>query len=125
MLPKTGNDLHRAGVGDDIGGLLADALRLELGATHQAVKTVMQWTGASERSVKHWMAGTHAPRVAHLLALMRHSDGVLGRVLVAADRSDVLLAVEVAALRMKLIELLELLDALLPTPSAGEKIDGA
>ena len=31
---------------------IADALRRELGPTHQAIKTVMRWTGASERTAK-------------------------------------------------------------------------
>lgn len=31
---------------------ITDALRRELGPTHQAIKTVMRWTGASERTAK-------------------------------------------------------------------------
>lgn len=41
---------------------------------------------ASERSVKHWFAGSHAPRGRHLIALMRNSNPVLTRILVAAGR---------------------------------------
>src|SRR3546814_2028914 len=47
----------------------SEALVGHLGQTHQAVKIVMRWTGASERSVKHWLAGVHAPRGMHLLGL--------------------------------------------------------
>lgn len=32
--------------------MIASALRRELGESHRATKTVMRWTGASERSVK-------------------------------------------------------------------------
>lgn len=31
------------------------ALQKELGQSHRAIKTVMGWTGASERSVKNWI----------------------------------------------------------------------
>ena len=38
---------------------IAASLRKELGDTHQAVKIVMKWTGANERTVKKWLAGTN------------------------------------------------------------------
>lgn len=63
----------------------------------------MRWTGASERSVKQWLAGTHAPCGMHLLTLIRHSDHVLRRVLVAAGRQDMLVALEISTVRTKLI----------------------
>ena len=37
---------------------VAQALQHQLGGTHQAVKTVMRWTGAGERTVKNWFAGS-------------------------------------------------------------------
>lgn len=114
MFPKTGRNLHSGGEGLIFAIVVAEALREELGRTHRAVKTAIRWTGASERSVKHWFAGTHAPRGEHLLALMRHSDGVLRRVLVAAGRREALVAMEVQAIRWRLVELLALLE-----PSQG------
>ena len=45
---------------------IAVALRGELGDTHRAIKTVMQWTGASERTIKNWFAGTRGPSGEHL-----------------------------------------------------------
>jgi hypothetical protein len=113
MLPKTGRKVHREPADMAFAKLMAEALTSELGQTHQAVKIAMRWTGASERSVKHWMAGKHAPSGAYLLELIRHSDGVLGRLLVAAGRRDVLLALELSALRCKLGNILGLLDVML------------
>ncbi len=110
MFPKTGRNLHSGGEDLVFAVVLAEALKEELGRSHQAVKTAIRWTGASERSVKHWLAGTHAPRGRHLLALMRHSDGVLRCVLTAAGRSDTLVAMEVQAIRWKLLELLALME---------------
>jgi hypothetical protein len=80
-LPKKGNTLHRGGqegVPDvDYPSAIAGALRQDLGTTHQAVKSVMRWTGASERTVKYWFAGVGGPSGEHLIALARHSDMVL------------------------------------------------
>ena len=61
-------------------------MRHELGTTHQAVKLAMRWTGASERTVKYWFAGTTGPSGEHLIALARHSDVILGVFLQRAGR---------------------------------------
>jgi len=110
MLPKRGKDLHRDAPELAFAALMARALTSELGRTHQAVKTVMRWTGASERSAKHWLAGTHAPHGAHLVALMRHSDNVAENVLIAAGRHELAAAVGVARIRSQLHEVLAILD---------------
>ena len=110
MLPKKGKKLHLDEEDVAFAMMIAEALHTDLGRTHQGVKTAMRWTGASERSVKHWFAGSHAPRGRHLVALMRNSNPVLTRILVAAGRRDVLLALEVATLRSRLEAMLALLD---------------
>jgi len=114
MLPKKGKKLHQGGSGGglelDFGGLIAAALRTELGSNHQTVKTVMRWTGASERTVKHWFAGTHGPRGEHLVALTRHSDEVLRVFLLMADRGPVILTAKLAELRLKLLEVVDHID---------------
>lgn len=104
MLPKTGNKLHSASEEIALAEIISQALVEELGSTHQAVKTVMRWTGASERSAKHWLAGTHAPRGMHLLSLLRHSDRVLRQLLVAAGREEILVALEIDGMHRKLSE---------------------
>ena len=114
MLPKKGKKLHRArfanGGNASFGHIVATALKAELGTTHQAVKTVMRWTGASERAVKHWFAGTHGPNGEYLIALMQHSDLVLTEVLLAADRRSLCVGTRLSDLRVKLLELAELMD---------------
>lgn len=114
MFPKTGRKLH--GDGDELAfaAMMSEALVEGLGPTHQAVKIAMRWTGASERSVKHWLAGTHAPRGMHLLGLMRNSDEVLRRLLIASGRREAVIALEVSVLRMKLTETMGFLDKLFP-----------
>ena len=115
MLPKEGKELHPTPLpsGDraKFNGMIGEALRAELGGTHRAIKTVMRWTGASERSVKHWFAGTHVPSGQHLVAVARHSDVVFARFLVAANRDNHLVGVELSAVKLKLHELLRTLES--------------
>lgn len=110
MLPKMGNDLHRSFSDLEFARIIAEALASELGKTHQAIKTVMRWTGASERSVKHWFAGTHAPSGPHLISLIQHSDTALACILLAAGRTDLKIGLGVVALRLKLRELLAIIE---------------
>ena len=77
-LPFNGED---KGPPVDYAAELAAALRREMQERHVAAKTVMRWTGASERTVKAWLSGISVPSGEHLVALMRHSDEVFVTVL--------------------------------------------
>ena len=96
MFPKTGNYFPngggsgRASVSYPVA--IAAALKSELGNSHRAVKTVMRWTGANERTVKNWFAGKRGPRGEHLIGLIRHSNGVLESVLRLAGREQIVAA---------------------------------
>ena len=111
MFPKRGNELPRGPRGPGGKGefeqAIAAALRGELGRTHRAVKTVMRWTGASERTVKHWFAGTHGPNGQHLIALARHSDAIVVYFLLAAGRPSLSLGIQLPTVRGQLHELVE------------------
>lgn len=113
-LPKTGKKLHRGGLGDgvalDFGASIAQALEAELGSNHQTIKAVMRWTGASERTVKYWFAGTHGPGGEHLVALSRHSDEVFRAFLLLVGRGPVILTAKLAELRLKLLDVVEHID---------------
>ena len=74
FVPKTGTNVHLEADVADYRTAIAAALRDELGLTHRAVKTAMRWTGASERTVKYWIAGERGPSGEHLIALARNSD---------------------------------------------------
>ncbi len=80
MLPKKGRMLHPwnglAKSAKDYAELIADALRREHDETHRTVKTVMRWTGASERSVKNWMSGVSGPSGYFLMRLCMKSPAV-------------------------------------------------
>jgi hypothetical protein len=116
MLPKEGkgphvNARHSSDLAD-LGRLIAEALRGELGDTHRAIKTVMRWTGASERTVKNWVSGTHLPSGIHLVLLARHSDAVMTQFLVAANRDSLLVGIELSAVKAKVLKVLHLIDGI-------------
>lgn len=85
MLPKKGRMLHPwnglARSAKDYAELIADALRQEHGSTHRTVKTIMGWTGASERSVKNWLSGEFGPSGYFLMRLCVKSPAVRGLVM--------------------------------------------
>ncbi len=110
MLSKKGKKLHCEG--KEFGQIVARALKSELGATHQATKTVMGWTGASERTVKHWFAGTHGPSGQHLVALACYSDIVLTQFLNAANRNSFVVGIQLNSLLEKARELVVLIETL-------------
>ena len=114
MFPKKGNKLHRHGLPNEavvsFNLTIATALRAELGSTHQAIKTVIRWTSASERTVKHWFAGTHGPSGDHLVQLMANSDEVLKVLLVRAGRRGSLSGVRVIELQKYLMGALKCLE---------------
>jgi hypothetical protein len=54
----------------------------------------MKWTGANERTVKKWLAGTRGPSGGHLVSLVRESKVVLETLLQLSERPACLAAVK-------------------------------
>jgi hypothetical protein len=117
FVPKMGTVLHPAEFEGDpetnYAAAVAAALRRELGATHQAIKAAMRWTGASERTVKYWFAGTKGPNGVHLIALARHSDMILDLFLQQAGRQRYARALRLMEAHEKLGDLLGAIQAIL------------
>ncbi|OIQ74974.1 hypothetical protein GALL_433650 [mine drainage metagenome] len=86
FVPKMGTTVPMAADQTRYRRAIADALRRELGPTHQAIKTAMRWTGASERTAKYWLSGERGPSGEHLILLAQHSDAVLVTILTMAER---------------------------------------
>ncbi|WP_112313507.1 XRE family transcriptional regulator, partial [Pseudogemmobacter bohemicus] len=86
VVPKMGTTVHLAADQARYREAVAAALRAELGPTHQAIKTVMRWTGASERTVKYWLSGERGPSGEHLILLAQHCNAVLLTILTMAER---------------------------------------
>jgi hypothetical protein len=117
MFPKRGKNFpsgsRAARQGPNYVTVVAACLRKELGDTHQAVKTVMKWTGANERTVKNWLAGRYGPNGKHLIRLFRHSDEVLDALLRLAGREEVIAAQGLASVREVLAQALVRIDLLM------------
>jgi hypothetical protein len=86
---------------------IAAALKRSLGDSRAGVKTVAAWTGANEKTVKNWFSGTYGPSGAHLIALARHSDEVLGTFLAMAGREHLMVAIKLAAAEDAISDLLD------------------
>src|SRR4051794_36607983 len=85
-LPKKGNVLPKHP--DDYRLVIAQALRRDLSHARGAIKTVMRWTGAGQRTVRTWFSGGNGPQGKHLIDLMRHSDEVAETVLLLTGRQE-------------------------------------
>jgi hypothetical protein len=90
MFPKTGRKFPTREKRPDYGSSISQALRADLGSSHQAIKTLMRWTDANERTTKNWLSGTNGPSGEHLLEIMRNSDLVFECVLELIGRRVVL-----------------------------------
>ena len=89
---------------------IADALRRQMTADGVSAKTIMRWTGASERAVKGWIGGKRGPRGEHLIALMAGSDAVFLAVLRLARRDRLEHSPDLDAVRDYLRQALSVLD---------------
>jgi len=113
MLPKKGIVFPNSENLGPYPRAIAYALKCELGSTHQAVKISQRWTGASERTVKNWLAGSSGPSGQHLIELVRNSEGVLAVLLVLAGRRQVMAVQRLVDVRNKLAETIQQVDAMM------------
>jgi hypothetical protein len=90
MFPKAGRKFPAHERQADYASSISEVLRAELGSSHQAIKTLMRWTGANERTAKNWLSGANGPSGEHLLDIMRNSHGAFECVLELIDRKVVL-----------------------------------
>src|SRR3546814_18054196 len=83
----------------------------------------MHWTGASERTAKHWLAGHHGPGGGYLIVLMRESEAVNEAVLTAAGRRDAVIAARMLAARSKMAEVTALVRQEVSGPAEESPVD--
>ncbi|MBB6466035.1 hypothetical protein HNQ96_001893 [Aminobacter lissarensis] len=114
MFPKKGTTVppREDTSGKRYAAAISDALRGELGTSSRATKTVMRWTGASDRAVKYWIEGTRGPDGSHLILLARNSDAVLHSILKMADRDLYELSIELNAATAALTRAIAIIAAL-------------
>lgn len=121
--PKKGKVFPPCDAEQNYVSTISAALRYELGATHQATKTVVRWTGVNERTVKNWIAGTTGPSGEHLVELIRNSEAVFEALLRLAGRETPLITCRLASARGKVWEVVQLIDQLLEK-GADEEVRG-
>lgn len=116
-LPKKGKELpsarKRHAFASDFAQAIAAALKDEL-AGGASIKTVMAWTGAGERTVKGWLAGTSGPSGVYLEALLRSSEAVYERLMTRTGRRPVVSSQRLGVLRAQITGLLDAIDTALP-----------
>lgn len=95
------------------------ALMAELGATRRATKTVMHWTGVSDRTAQAWLHGKASPSARHLLTLGAHSPAVMRVVLRLSGHDDLEIGIGLKEIEAALMGALELLRTIggLPRPT--------
>ena len=115
VFPKECKVLHSGseGEGERYAVVIAAALRQDVGGTHRAIKTIVRWTGASERTVKYWLAGTSGPKGEHLVALAHRSDAVHEAFLRLAGREQAGAIGKVVHARDMLLQVISLLQSAL------------
>ena len=104
----------------DFTGVIAETLRDAFGGSRMAIKTVMTYTGAGERTVKNWFEAKNGPNGENLIELVRHSDEVLEAFLLMSGREDILTAKKLVDARSTLVEMLEFIDRLQASDPPGK-----
>ena len=116
MSPKKGNSFP---IGRDMltdvefAQVIASALKVEFGSTRHGAKTIMKWTGVSQRTAKNWLSGINAPSGVHLVLLARESNAVLKALMLMAERPEMSLGASLLSLRRLLAETLAALDEMM------------
>lgn len=105
MFPKSGSWLPKTPVMPTEAALattIGVALRGELGTSRRASKTIMAWTGVSDRTARTWLQGRGCPSGLHLLTLSATCPSVLKAFLTLAGHEDVDLALKLMAVEVAL-----------------------
>jgi hypothetical protein len=113
MFPKKGSSfpIPRDALTDaEFAQVIASALKVEFGSTRHGAKTVMKWTGVSQRTAKNWLSGTNAPSGVHLVLLARESNAVLKAMMLMAERPEMSLGASLLSLKRVLAETMAALD---------------
>ena len=117
MVPNKGTIVPQV----DCTSVISLALREELGTSARATKTIMRWTGASDRAAKYWLSGSRCPNSKQLIMLARHSDTVLRAFLVMAERDLFTISVELNAAQASLARATAIISALRPQQDWDDK----
>jgi hypothetical protein len=114
MLPKSGTKFPTVDEKNATYAMsISRALVSEIGTDRLATKTIIRWTGASDRSARHWLNGTYGPGGWHLILLARRSPSVMKTILQLANYRSLEPAIDLTSARAALIRATTIIDALL------------
>jgi hypothetical protein len=105
MVRNTGSQLRDSPfglAGSALAEQIGQTLRNELGASRRATKTVMRWTGVSDRTARSWLNGRVSPSGLHLLALAAYSWPVMLLVLRLTGHRDLEVGLEAQEIEARL-----------------------
>lgn len=97
---------------DTFTSVISKTLRDAFGGNRGAVKSLMQITGAGERTVKNWLEGKNAPNGENLIELVYHSDAVLEAFLLMSGHHEILAMKKLINARDTLVQMIEFIDVL-------------
>ncbi len=109
MVPKNGSQLpnSRFILTDlELATQIGVALREELGASRRATKTVMLWTGVSDKAARSWLQGRSSPSGLHLMALAARSEPVMTAVLRLTGHGDLEIGMRLRSMETELLRML-------------------
>jgi len=116
MLPKKGTSFPtgRAALTEaEFAQVIASALKVEFGSSRHGAKTIMKWTGVSQRTAKNWLGGRNAPSGVHLVLLARESNAILKALMLMAERPEMSLGASLLSLKRLLSETMAALDQMM------------
>ena len=115
MLPETGTKLRAAQRNVSAPELIdhiGRALRAELVTSRQATKTVMAWTGVSDRAARNWLNGSGGVSGVHLVQLASRSDAIWRLMIELAHREEAIVGFDIHAVEIALSRALGSIEAL-------------
>lgn len=98
LLPENNHPLKAIALTD----LLKSSLQAELGNSRRATKTVMRWTGVSDKAARLWINGATNPSGIHLVNIMKNSPSTAIKVLELSGYQEVSLTLELRQIETSL-----------------------
>lgn len=97
------------------------ALRRASDDARVTTKTVVNWTGANERTVKNWFCGRYGPSGDHLMVLANHCDEVMEAIIRMTGRKTLLTGIRLVDLEKRLLAALALIRDIEAEEQGSEK----
>ena len=105
MVPKSGSRLPKTQISlsdSQLSEFIGLALRDELGGSRRAAKTIIAWTGVSDRTARAWLNGRTSPSSVHLLVMAANCSPVMAIVLRLTGHENIAIEIDLQAVETSL-----------------------